>query len=158
MRAFVAIPLAPPRDAADDPGPVPHLTLHFLGEVGPETVAAIRAALPAAVAAHRRFALTIEGVGAFPSADRPRVLWRGISEGREALQRLAESVRRADVDAGGPVDPRPFAPPSHRVPRARSAGCGAGARPPPRPRTAAAAGADGRHRGLGSSRAGSRVA
>ena len=110
MRAFVAVPIPRAGAPADGPGPIGHLTLHFLGEIGSETVAAIRAALPPRVAAHRRFPLTLEGVGAFPSAERPRVVWRGITRGREELERLAGSVRSADVGAGAAADPRPFAP------------------------------------------------
>ncbi len=109
MRAFVAVPLGSPEGSPGAAGPLPHLTLHFLRDVPPETLAAIRGALPAAVARHRRFVLSIEGVGAFPSAERPRVVWRGAGEGRAEIEALATTVRRADVAAGAPDDPRPFA-------------------------------------------------
>ena len=41
------------------------------------------------------FDLTLEGVGAFPSADRPRVVWVGASAGAAELVGLAGRVREA---------------------------------------------------------------
>jgi RNA 2',3'-cyclic 3'-phosphodiesterase len=111
VRAFVAVPWEGAAFGSAPPRPAPeHLTLHFLGEIAVELVPGLVTQLRAAVGGRPAFDLTVEGIGAFPSRERPRVVWRGIGAGRDELVRLAEEVRRADVAAGAPGDPRPFAP------------------------------------------------
>lgn len=56
-----------------------HLTLHFLGHIPRSDVEQLQPALAPVVARHRRFRLTVQGVGAFPDIRRPRVLWAGIA-------------------------------------------------------------------------------
>src|ERR1700716_3027437 len=56
-----------------------HLTLHFLGLLSRPIVEQLAPALAPVVARHRRFALTAQGVGAFPAMARRRVLWAGIT-------------------------------------------------------------------------------
>jgi len=56
-----------------------HLTLHFLGHLPRPVVEQLGPALAAVVKRHRRFAVTAQGVGAFPTIARPRVLWAGIT-------------------------------------------------------------------------------
>jgi len=107
VRAFVAVPLGP--EAEGTPAPE-HLTLRFLGEVPEAALAALETGLRPAVAQHPAFEMVVEGVGAFPSADRPRVVWRGVGAGADPLRRLADSVREAVAAAGFPDDPVPFAP------------------------------------------------
>ncbi len=41
------------------------------------------------------FSVRLEGVGAFPSAARPRVVWMGVTVGRAELSALAREVREA---------------------------------------------------------------
>src|SRR5690348_5288181 len=55
-----------------------HLTLVFLGEVMAVHVTPLADALRPVAARHTEFLLRMEGVGAFPSAEEPRVLWLGI--------------------------------------------------------------------------------
>jgi len=71
-----------------------HLTLKFLGQVAEARVPAIAEALRAA-AALPAFDLELRGLGAFPTPDRPRVLWVGAGQGAAAAATLA-----ARVDAG----------------------------------------------------------
>lgn len=59
-----------------------HLTLRFLGEVEETKVRAIQEASLSAAAGVKPFELTVEGVGAFPSLKKPRVIWVGV--GRSA--------------------------------------------------------------------------
>ena len=56
-----------------------HLTLHFLGHIPRTDVEQLPVALAPVVVGHSRFHLAAEGVGAFPSLGRPRVLWAGIA-------------------------------------------------------------------------------
>jgi RNA 2',3'-cyclic 3'-phosphodiesterase len=113
VRAFVAVdtgvPLVPgeaPR-AASAPS---HLTLRFLGEVAPEPLARVIAVLPAAVAPVAPFDLALGGVGAFPSPDRPRVVWVGVTEGAAQVRRLAARVSDALAPIGWPAEPGEFVP------------------------------------------------
>jgi 2'-5' RNA ligase len=56
-----------------------HLTLHFLGHQPRPMVEQLHEILAPIVARHPRFRLTAQGVGAFPTISRPRVVWAGIT-------------------------------------------------------------------------------
>ena len=56
-----------------------HLTLHFLGHLPVDTVAALQVDLAPVIRKHRRFRLEAKGVGAFPSIGRAQVIWAGIT-------------------------------------------------------------------------------
>ena len=70
-----------------------HLTLKFLGDVEEAQVASIRSVLREALAGAAGFPVTARGLGVFPDARRPRVLWVGLAA-RE-LVRIAGRVERA---------------------------------------------------------------
>ncbi|MEM0347883.1 MAG: RNA 2',3'-cyclic phosphodiesterase [Zestosphaera sp.] len=74
-----------------------HLTLRFIGEVPDSYVPQISECVSRANE-FTKFQVRIEGVGAFPSVSRPRVLWVGITEGFDKLRairnRLEECLRR----------------------------------------------------------------
>jgi RNA 2',3'-cyclic 3'-phosphodiesterase len=137
VRAFVAIPVG------SDPieGPPDHLTLRFLGEIDPARVDGLSARIAPAVASVGPFDLTLDGVGAFPSGARPRVVWRAVTVGADRVRELAERVARAATESGFPPEPGPFVP--HvtlfrvRSPRdvARARAVLEGRSPPPRART-----------------------
>ena len=110
MRAFLAVelPSESPVDALARA--TEHLTLLFLGEIDPGVAQALPAALDGAVLQVPQFEFVVEGVGAFPSRDRPRVVWRGVTSGRDELAALAKAVRGAVAEAGVRVDSTPFVP------------------------------------------------
>jgi 2'-5' RNA ligase len=56
------------------------------------------------------FTLSFGEVGAFPSPDRPRVVFRGVRSGADPLERLASAAREAARSVGLPFDDRPFVP------------------------------------------------
>lgn len=87
-----------------------HLTLHFFGEVPDAERGRVSAALAAAVAAAPgAFDLSFEGLGAFPSPARARVVWVGAAgEGVARLVRLQAAVAAEVARAGFPVESRPF--------------------------------------------------
>jgi 2'-5' RNA ligase len=84
-----------------------HLTLRFIGEVGPQTFAAIKGALSGL--SFRRFTLELRGAGHFPPGNRPRVLWVGVQPS-EALVLLHQELELALIDPGITPDERPFSP------------------------------------------------
>jgi len=85
-----------------------HFTLAFLGEQ-PESSLALAEEAAAAVHAPA-FDLAIGGTGAFPSLQRPRVLWLGVTEGAEQLCAIAEQLRGALRERGFALEDRPFRP------------------------------------------------
>ncbi|HUJ77567.1 MAG TPA: RNA 2',3'-cyclic phosphodiesterase [Thermoplasmata archaeon] len=107
MRAFVAVDV--PSSATDRSAPT-HLTLRFLGEVPPERVPFIADRLGDVARAVAPFDLTLEGVGAFPSARNPRIVWVGVTVGREAVIALAERVRASLASEGSATEEGPFVP------------------------------------------------
>ncbi|MBI4594160.1 MAG: RNA 2',3'-cyclic phosphodiesterase, partial [Candidatus Rokubacteria bacterium] len=86
-----------------------HVTLKFLGEVDPDRLDRVAAALATVASGRAPFDLVVEGLGAFPSATRPRVVWAGLARGAHALAALAVSVEDALAGLGFAREARPFA-------------------------------------------------
>ena len=86
-----------------------HLTVRFIGEADAARADAIRNALmpPLPVCA---FDLTVHGAGAFPKSGAPRVLWAGLTAGRESLLAVEQVVTERLREAGVPPEARPFSP------------------------------------------------
>ena len=85
-----------------------HVTVKFLGDVDEARLADVGAALEGA-ATVPSFDLNVQGLGAFPTAARPRVLWAG-APGSPAFTKLAEGIDRVLVLLGFPLEARGFAP------------------------------------------------
>ncbi len=85
-----------------------HLTLRFVGEV----TEAQREAIEKALAPIRveSFTLPVEGVGSFPPARPPRVLWVGIGSGHPRLHQLRQKIDDALLGCGIDLDVRQFHP------------------------------------------------
>ena len=67
-----------------------HLTYAFLGDIAPASeFPVIRKSIDEAAGAFRRPPVTLGGFGAFPSLERPRVLWVGLKEGGDAIRAIA---------------------------------------------------------------------
>jgi len=125
MRLFVAVPVSDPareqilkllgklREArwpvrwVHDEGL--HMTLKFFGEVAPERLDVIAEALR--FAAHGADALPLElgELGAFPSRNRPRILWVGV-QAPAALELLQDRIERGCEAIGFPPEGAPFQP------------------------------------------------
>jgi 2'-5' RNA ligase len=86
-----------------------HLTLKFLGEVPQEQIPAVQEALDRVARQHSPLEPEVSGLGAFPDSRRPRVVWAGVTEGREALIRLALHLNRELAHLGIAAEARPFA-------------------------------------------------
>jgi 2'-5' RNA ligase len=77
-----------------------HVTLLFLGEVDDRELHAVCRAVKGAASAEPPFALRVAGVGAFPTARRPKVLWAGVTDGAEPLQRLNAALEERMLELG----------------------------------------------------------
>lgn len=88
-----------------------HLTLNFLGDVHDREVPDVCRCVEKAIAGVNEFAIEFSGLGAFPRPERPRVLWLGVTEGREKLMALqAALTKRLDDEMGFPPDRNDFCP------------------------------------------------
>ena len=85
-----------------------HITLKFIGETPEDRAEAIRAALNT-VRIPGPIELQFGGLGFFPSARRPRVLWAGVSAGT-ALRDLAAAIDGQMESLGVPREIREFSP------------------------------------------------
>ncbi len=72
-----------------------HLTLVFLGAVDEGRVAALERAAGGVARTARPFRCATAGLGAFPSARRPSVLWLGLDQDGDALSGLQRDLERA---------------------------------------------------------------
>ena len=86
-----------------------HLTVKFLGDVDSALVTDIEERLGEAAGEARQHTLTIEGMGAFPSLNRPQTVWAGC-EPVPALELLQHGIETRFADLGFPVEGRPFRP------------------------------------------------
>ena len=87
-----------------------HITLEFLGEASPTQVTAVAQSLAHVAAETAPIEVEIEGVGAFPSLQRPRVAWVGVGRGSERLVDLARRVGASLAPLGFPAESRSFVP------------------------------------------------
>lgn len=113
MRAFVAVDLPTAVVSGWSTGSVDqpsHLTLQFLGDVPDDRVGAVRDALATVATGSAPFAVSLEGIGAFPGASRPRVVFVGVARGGPALVELAGAVHGALAPLGFAPEARPFVP------------------------------------------------
>jgi 2'-5' RNA ligase len=85
-----------------------HVTLAFLGEIDPARAAAATDALRAVAGGRAAFPLRAAGLGAFPTARRPRVVWAGIDDPAGGLRALAADVAAALAPLGLAPEARPF--------------------------------------------------
>jgi 2'-5' RNA ligase len=128
IRTFIAIELEPPQRAALGavqetlkreragryvrwvaPESI-HLTLKFLGGVDASRMTELQAALTEACRGIPTFTLRISGIGAFPNARRPRVVWVGLQGDTAIAAQLAERIEAAFDKLGFPKEERPFSP------------------------------------------------
>ena len=65
-----------------------HLTLCFLGEIGPEQIEAVKSVMASTASETAPFELKLTSLGAFPNLERPQIIWAGVQGNLEALQRL----------------------------------------------------------------------
>ena len=84
-----------------------HLTLKFLGEVKDGKIAEVCDIVGKAAAEHEGFDLDVVKVGCFGGIS-ARVLWAGIGQENEHLQRLQEDIEGALAKSDWPAENRKF--------------------------------------------------
>ena len=87
-----------------------HLTLRFLGNVPDESVISLFHAMEHAAQGQTVFPLRAKALGCFPHPARPRVLWVGLDDPSQALERLNERLTVALTPLGFPPEDRPLHP------------------------------------------------
>jgi RNA 2',3'-cyclic 3'-phosphodiesterase len=126
MRAFIAVELSPrlketisgiQSEFKRSPGEVKwvipdicHITLKFLGEVKEEQVTPLRAILDECAVGIKPFQLTVDSLGAFPTMDRPNIIWLGVKDEANILEEIARAIDQKTSALGFPKEDRPFTP------------------------------------------------
>lgn len=87
-----------------------HLTLKFLGHVPEELVEILSKRIEASVRGGGAFEFALGEAGAFPTRRRARILWYGVDDGEDALEKLAGSIEAAAETCGYRPEKRPFHP------------------------------------------------
>jgi len=105
--ALEALPWA--KDVRWVAGPNQHLTLRFLGDVERSFCTDLLRELEPRVCEIASFTFTAQGLTAFPSARRPRVIAAEV-DAEKPLAELARAVEDAVVAAGGAPEARRFRP------------------------------------------------
>jgi RNA 2',3'-cyclic 3'-phosphodiesterase len=75
-----------------------HLTVSFLGNVGPIAEETLREKL--AAIRFTGFFMPVTGVGTFPAKGRPNVIWAGVGNGHPQLFHVHKRVQEAALGAG----------------------------------------------------------
>jgi len=68
-----------------------HFTVQFLGEVSEEVIGKISDALNSIE--FSTFSISFANIGVFPKPNSPRVIWIGVTDGINELEKLAEMIR-----------------------------------------------------------------
>jgi RNA 2',3'-cyclic 3'-phosphodiesterase len=87
-----------------------HLTLKFLGGVSATRLERIKKAVKTAAEGINPFDIEVSGSGCFPSPRNPRVLWVGIGDVPEELQRLYANLEDELAGIGFEHEKRKFSP------------------------------------------------
>jgi 2'-5' RNA ligase len=86
-----------------------HLTLHFLGEVGPDQARVLKDALSAPIPVPP-FAITLDRFGVFPPSGPPRIVWLGVGAGAAEVVRVHTELGHRLMSLGFSIETRPFTP------------------------------------------------
>jgi len=85
-----------------------HVTLKFLGDVREELIGELIRRV--SEISFKPFNVELKGVGVFPSLRRPRVVWAGISEGKEELKEVFQILESELTGIGFKPEKRRFSP------------------------------------------------
>ena len=127
LRAFIALSVPPAvqrslepavdQVSAAAPGAVRwvsldglHLTLKFLGDVDAGRVDGITQGMRLACRDLAPFELTLSGLGVFPSAGKPRVVWAGVKGDLASVTRLQAGIESEMSAIGFAPEKRAFTP------------------------------------------------
>ena len=77
-----------------------HVTLIFLGDVDDRDLHGITKIMKTVGKSEPPFPIRVQGMGAFPSSRRPKILWAGLGEGQETVKRLHQSLSDPLMELG----------------------------------------------------------
>jgi 2'-5' RNA ligase len=87
-----------------------HLTLKFLGDTPAEKLPSIKEALAAVARNAPVSTFTVGGIGCFPNAYRPRVVWVGVQEPTGRMAALQDAIEEVMAPFGYKPEGRGFTP------------------------------------------------
>ena len=87
-----------------------HVTLLFLGEVDAREAPRVCQLVADGTRKHAAFPMTVETVGCFPNARRPRVLWVGVGQGTQELCALHADLEEPLTELGYRREERRYTP------------------------------------------------
>lgn len=87
-----------------------HITVKFIGDAEPKMVGEIAGAVSEKLQGYGEFRLVLEGLGFFPAAANPRVLWAGLKGDVRILKEIAGAVEDCMSGLGYPRESRKFSP------------------------------------------------
>jgi len=85
-----------------------HLTIKFLGNIASDKIERIKKILDETSSRSAPFKISLFRLGAFPSLDRPRVIWAGIDRGCAEVEKIAGIMEEKFGVAGFEKNDRPF--------------------------------------------------
>ena len=85
-----------------------HLTLKFLGEVSDSKIAIVTEKVKQSVAGVKKFEVDFGGVDVFPDKSFPRILWLGVTKGKNELASLAQKIDNSLEEIGFEKEKRQF--------------------------------------------------
>ena len=86
-----------------------HITLKFMPKIHRRIMARLITTLPQILKTCSSFPIEISGIGAFPSMNRPRIIWTGIDQGLDALSALVKYLEQELGQGGIKKADKPFA-------------------------------------------------
>ena len=87
-----------------------HLTVKFLGDIDEGQVTVLHDKLREVVKETLSFTLTVRGLGGFPSLQRPRILWAGVTGEVDHLEVLVACIESVLGPMGFAQEDRPYHP------------------------------------------------
>jgi 2'-5' RNA ligase len=87
-----------------------HITIKFLGNTDESQLIDLKQVLEGVAAGHRAFIARLSDTGIFPNLRRPGVLWLGVSEGKESIISIANTVESECEHLEFPSEKRTFSP------------------------------------------------
>ncbi len=87
-----------------------HLTLKFFGNIEESKIEPIVKSIEGSIQATPPFSLKAKGMGAFPYLKNPRVIWMGLTDGKEKVISLQQRLEGLLEKIGFEAEDRPFQP------------------------------------------------
>ncbi|MHB1354630.1 MAG: RNA 2',3'-cyclic phosphodiesterase [Anaerolineae bacterium] len=87
-----------------------HLTFKFLGDVPSDALPHIYAVIEQVCANYPPFVVQVSGLGCFPNMVRPRVVWVGLQDVQQQLQRIKQVFENELASSGYSREDRVFQP------------------------------------------------